>query len=147
MHPSIEPNWDFIRERAARLHPGAFQFVIEGLSHTVARVHGEDAAEPGAPGERPGKRSLQRAEPTESRHVNGRELCLGLRDFAVKKYGMLAPTVLKRWGLRNTEDFGIIVYAMIDRKQMRRSDEDRFEHFCGVFEFDEAFAPDQTWGA
>lgn len=148
MVPSTEPNWEFIRQRAKALHPNAFQFVVEGLSHTAERVHGEAAATGGVPLPQvaPSGRNLNNAQRTDARHVNGRDLCLGLRDLAIKKYGMMAPTVLRRWGLERTEDFGVIVYAMIEQKQMRKSNDDRFEHFAGVFEFDEAFAPDQTWG-
>lgn len=49
--------------------------------------------------------------------------------------------MLRRWGVRSTEDFGIMVYALIERGEMRNSPEDSFEDFRGVFDFDEAFAP------
>jgi uncharacterized repeat protein (TIGR04138 family) len=75
----------------------------------------------------------------ESRHVNGQQLCLGLKDFAVKRYGLLARTVFSRWGIHRTDDFGRIVFAMINAEIMRKSADDTFEDFCGVFDFDEAF--------
>jgi uncharacterized repeat protein (TIGR04138 family) len=49
--------------------------------------------------------------------------------------------VLERWGIHKTDDFGRIVFAMIDANLMRKSDEDAFEDFQRVFEFDEAFTP------
>lgn len=126
------PNWPAIRTRAELFPEPAFDFVREGLAHTSKSVFGDD---PGA------------AQPSEdSRHVSGQQLCIGLRDLALKKYGLLAPTVLRRWGIRRTDDFGVIVYAMIDRQEMRCSDEDRFDDFVGVFEFEEAFSPEHACG-
>ncbi len=83
------------------------------------------------------------ARPTtegEHRHITGQQLCLGLRDFALRQYGLLARTVLTRWGIHRTEDFGTIVYALIDAGQLRRSREDAIEDFANVYDFDEAFA-------
>ena len=77
--------------------------------------------------------------PDESRHVSGQQLCLGLRDFAIKQYGLLALTVLGRWGLRRTDDFGRIVFAMIEAGLMKKTDEDTLEDFRGVYDFGEAF--------
>ena len=75
-----------------------------------------------------------------SRHVTGKDLCLGLRDMAIERYGQLAPTVLRRMGLRRTADFGTLVYAMIDRGEMRISDDDTIGDFRDVYDFDEAFS-------
>jgi uncharacterized repeat protein (TIGR04138 family) len=46
---------------------------------------------------------------------------------------------MRRWGIRGTEDWGILVYAMIDRGEMRASERDSLDDFRGVFDFDEAF--------
>lgn len=121
------PDWDQIRTRAPRFPETAYEFVREGLALTVRRAHGEAAAvEP----------------PTgRSRHVTGKQLCEGLRVLACERYGQLAGTVLRRWGLQSTADFGVIVYAMIDRGEMRTSEHDRFQDFLGAFDFDEAFGP------
>ena len=99
----------------------AFQFVREGLAHTVKSFHGDSAS-------------------TTERHVSGPQLCIGLRDYAISTYGMLARTVLSRWGIKGTGDFGRIVFAMIDAGLMRKSDEDTLEDFQNVYDFEEAFA-------
>lgn len=126
-------DWDAIRRRAGTYGDGAFDFVREGLAHTVQTLHGVDEAD-----------DPNQAQPTEkSRHVSGRQLCLGLRDLALQRYGLLAPTVLRRWGVRKTDDFGVIVYAMIDRGEMKCSEDDRFEDFRDVYDFHEAFAPER----
>lgn len=125
MSDQMQLDWSAIRAKAGPFPQEAFQFVRDGLAHTVRFVHGEGQNAP---------------EPTRpERHVSGQQLCLGLRDFALQQYGMLAKTVLSRWGIRKTEDFGRIVFAMIDGGLMRRSDEDTIEDFRGVYDFDEAF--------
>ena len=111
--------------KAGHFPPEAFQFVREGLGHTSKMVHGEGDS---------GK------EPTEdSRHVSGQQLCLGLRDYAIKRYGLMARSVLHRWNVKRTDDFGRIVFAMIDEGLMRKTPEDSLDDFANVFDFDEAF--------
>lgn len=118
-------DWDAIRQNTGPYPQQAYHFVREGLAHTVRMVHGE-----GLPaGESAG----------EHRHVSGQQLCLGLRDFAIRQYGFLARTVLERWHIHRTDDFGRMVFAMIDAGLMRKSDRDALEDFVGVFDFDEAF--------
>jgi uncharacterized repeat protein (TIGR04138 family) len=50
-----------------------------------------------------------------------------------------AHTVLARWGIRKTDDFGALVYAMIERGELRGGSADRPEDFVGVYDFREAF--------
>lgn len=122
-------DWKQMQERSGgKFPPEAFQFVRDGLTHTVSMIHGQQAQ--------------HSAEDTH--HVNGGQLCMGLRDYAVDRYGRLAKTVLRRWGIRGTADFGRIVFAMIDVGLMRKNEDDRFEDFVDVFDFDEAFETVQT---
>lgn len=101
----------------------AYAFVREGLNYTVLRVHAN-----------------AEALPEESRHVSGGQLCIGLRDFAIDRYGLLAPTVLSSWNIHRTDDFGRIVFALIDAAQMSKNANDSIEDFRSVFDFDEAFS-------
>src|SRR5437773_11907191 len=80
----------------------AYLFVQNGLSYTVEKLHGEVKEE--------GK----------SRHVAGRALCEGLREFALMNWGLLARTVLERWGITRTLDFGRIVFALVDSRSEER---------------------------
>ena len=73
------------------------------------------------------------------RHVTGQQLCMGLRDFAIDRFGLLAPAVLKSWGVRRTEDFGAIVFRMVELELLRTSPQDSEEDFRAIFQFDEAF--------
>lgn len=116
-------DWPLIRSRAATFPEEAFEFVRDGLRHTVAVLHGDD--------------SLEGTD--ERRHVSGQQLCLGLKDFAIRRYGLLAETVLTKWGVRSTEDFGTLVYAMIDKGELKAGDRDSFEDFKGVYDFPEVF--------
>ena len=113
--------------RSSGYSVGAFLFVQRGLEFTVQHVHGpldEDAeVEVGM------------------RHVTGRQLCEGLRDFAIDQYGMLARTVLRRWRIRSCEDFGHLVFAMIEADMMHKTEDDCLEDFVGVFDFEQAFDP------
>lgn len=124
-------DWKQVREKAGPFPPEAFQFVRDGLAHTVRIMYGDA----GMAGEIEG----------ESRHVTGQQLCLGLRDYAITQYGSLARVVLERWGVRRTDDFGRIVFAMIEAGLMRKTEEDRLDDFRAVYEFDEAFVgPEQA---
>lgn len=108
-----------------RYPPEAFQFVREGLEHTARLIHGELGEDDLA--------SLP------DRHVTGTQLCLGLRDYALEQYGRLALTVLRRWNIRRTEDFGHIVFAMVDAGLLRKTEEDTLEDFRDIFDFSEEF--------
>jgi uncharacterized repeat protein (TIGR04138 family) len=125
------PDWADIRRRASLIAPPEFALVVEGLRHAAQQAHGpmDDVA-------------LEQAESGSGRgrHVSGQQVCHALREVALAKYGPLAPTVLRRWGLRSTEDFGVIVYALIDRGELRCSSDDRFDDFVGVYDFADAFA-------
>jgi uncharacterized repeat protein (TIGR04138 family) len=120
----FKSDWKALKDKAGPFPPQAFQFVREGLAHTVKMIHGET--------------TLSHAD-DESRHVSGQQLCLGLRDYAIKQYGRLAKTVLASWSIRETGDFGRIVFAMIDLGMMRKTEEDTPDDFRAVFDFDEAF--------
>jgi uncharacterized repeat protein (TIGR04138 family) len=100
----------------------AFHFVRRGLDETIRRKHSDPES-----------------VPESQRHVNGRQLSLGLREFAVRQYGHLARTVLHRWGIRRTEDFGRIVFAMVDGGLMSANESDTPADFDSVYPFDEAF--------
>jgi uncharacterized repeat protein (TIGR04138 family) len=131
-----ELDWQAVRSRAKMFPHEAFQFIREGLVHTVKAVHGDG---------KPGGRRVQVNPTDESRHVCGQQLCVGLRDLAVERYGMLARTVLKQWGISSTDDFGTLVYALIDRGELRGSSRDSIEDFRAVYEFEGAFgAPSEA---
>jgi uncharacterized repeat protein (TIGR04138 family) len=95
----------------------AYEFVQRGLHYTVQRIH------------------AQAKDPAAARHVTGRELSEGLREFALLQWGMLARSVLTRWNILRTEDFGRIVFAMVENGYMTTTEQDTIEDFRGVFDF------------
>ena len=50
--------------------------------------------------------------------------------------------VLRHWGIANTEDFGRIVWELIERGQLSKTDRDQMSDFCGVYDFESAFDRD-----
>lgn len=121
--PAPHKSLDEIVDEVGLYPREAYKFVQAGLSFTVERIHAEADAD----------------DPDASRHVSGQQLCEGLRDFALKEWGLLAGTVLRRWGINSTYDFGRIVFAMVDHKHMAKTDEDTIEHFRNVYDFRDAF--------
>ncbi len=101
---------------------GAFDFVRRGLDYTVGRVY----REPEAMSEK-------------ERHVSGEELCEGLRRYAIQQHGYLARTVLRRWRINRTEDFGRIVFAMVNGGVMHAMESDSIHDFDSRLDFARCF--------
>jgi uncharacterized repeat protein (TIGR04138 family) len=100
----------------------AYAFLHEGLSRAVRACHGDAAA-----ANRP-------------RHVSGQQLCWALRDEAVERWGLLAQTVLGRWRIRTTLDFGNMVYLLVNNNLMQKTEEDSLDDFRDVYDFRDAFS-------
>lgn len=111
-----------IRKEDPRFDRLAYTFVRDGLEHAVKELKKRDAV---------------RAK--VSRHVTGRELAEGLRDYALEQYGPLAKTVLNAWGVSETIHFGDIVYNLIEYNIFSKTESDRREDFEDVFAFEQAF--------
>lgn len=73
------------------------------------------------------------------RHVTGRELLEGIRQYATENFGFLARTVLAEWGVTSTRDFGEIVFNLVEAGLLSRTDKDTIADFEDVFDFGEAF--------
>ncbi|HEV8149305.1 MAG TPA: Minf_1886 family protein [Gemmatimonadales bacterium] len=81
----------------------------------------------------------------ERRHVTGPEVTHACREFALEQYGLMARSVLEHWGMRHTEDFGRIVYSLVEAGVLVTQPGDRVEDFHGVYGF-EVFERDYVWG-
>jgi len=113
----------------------AYQFIQDGLRFTVRQVHEQRAEDHGLGG------------PPATEHVSGQQLCMGLRDFAIDQYGLLARLVLARWCILRTDDFGRMVFAMIAAGALSKTQQDSPEDFRSVFDFAEAFDCEHVAGA
>ena len=153
---------DLVRE-VGRYPEEAFLFVRDGLNFAVERIHGPETQAHQVLARYISEKEIDWDELIAryhsgdlsevlvqaidaaggcdklNRHVGGRELCWGLRDYALDRWGMMARTVLESWKVRSTGDFGRIVFAFIDQDLMQKQDSDRQEDFEDVYAFDEAF--------
>jgi len=110
-----------IRKADPRYDRDAYLFVREGLDFTLKSL-----------------KKHQQTNPVH-RHVTGQELLTGLRQYALDQFGPMAKTVLDYWGVRRCEDFGEIVFNMVDKGVLGKTDEDSRADFRNGFDFDEAF--------
>ena len=65
----------------------------------------------------------------EHRHVNAKELILGLREYAENQFGVLAPDVLESWGISTASDIGNLVYNLISVSILSASPGDQRSDF------------------
>jgi uncharacterized repeat protein (TIGR04138 family) len=73
------------------------------------------------------------------RHVTGQDLCDAIRRLAIDQFGYMAKTVLNRWNICSTADFGNMVFNLIRVGRMRKTPNDRREDFEDVYDFGTAF--------
>ncbi len=97
-----------------RYNAEAYLFLMKGLNFTVSRLE-------------------------KRRHVSGQELSEGLKLYAIEQFGPMARTVLENWGVSSTEDFGNIVFNMIEAKLLSKTETDSIDDFKGAYDFKEAF--------
>lgn len=113
---------ELICKEDSRFDKKAYDFVRQGLDHTVKEMRAKDA-------EREGR----------SFHVSGPELLEGMRVYALDQFGPMAITVLKSWGVKRCRDFGAIVFNLIEYKVFSKTENDRREDFSEVYTFKDAF--------
>jgi len=104
-----------VADRDGRYTKGAFWFVRDGVDHAV------------------------RSHAGASRHVTAHELLETLRILALERYGANAREQLRSWGVTRCEDFGEIVFALIDNGVFGKRPEDRKEDFENGYDFATAF--------
>ena len=110
---------DKLLAKDPRFHREAYLFVREGIDYA--------------------QRQISKASKGKVRHVTGQELLGALRDYGLAQFGPLTATVLEDWGVRTCEDFGTIVFNMVDHGLLSKTDEDSMDDFRGIYTFDEAF--------
>ena len=103
-----------------RFDPGAFHLVRESLDFTVERMAKNGQG--------------------EKRHVTGRELLTGFREFALQEYGPMAATLLADWGIKSCRNVGEIVFLLIDCGVFGKQDSDSLDDFSEIYTFEEAFS-------
>jgi uncharacterized repeat protein (TIGR04138 family) len=80
-------------------HPDAYRFVFDALKHTQEKL----------------QRAADRGAEDESAHISGPELLEGVRELALQRFGLMAQAVFCHWGISSTDDFGRIVFELVER--------------------------------
>jgi uncharacterized repeat protein (TIGR04138 family) len=111
----------------------AYEFLFASLAHTQ-KMLGRNFARSVPP------EKATESSPTgeEECHVTGAQLLLGMRDLALREFGLMARTVFRMWGINQTDDVGEIVFNLIDANLMSRTPEDNRGDFHAVYDLDEA---------
>lgn len=102
-----------ICEKNPAYDPEAYLFTQEALEHT--------------------------AKSLKKKHVSGQELLEGICKYAIQEFGPMALTVLREWRVVRTEDFGKIVFSLVEAGKLGKTEEDSIEHFANGYNFDEVF--------
>ena len=97
----------------------AYHFIREALDYTIKQKD--------IPADGPG------------RHVSGGTLLDGIRSYSIREFGPMARTVFRTWGVTRCEDFGELVFNLVDYGILGKTDDDKREDFANGFDFDEAF--------
>lgn len=116
-------------QRDPRFAYEAYEFLFHALHHTQKML----GREPPDPAE------SEPHKPVDKRHhVSGRELVLGVRDLALREFGLMAHTVFRQWGITKTDDFGDMVFNLVEAGLMSKTEDDRKEDFCNIFNLEQA---------
>lgn len=122
---SIEETLQAIVTKDPRFHRDAYLFVRDSLDHTRKLVDKQIQA--------------GRIREAIGHHVSGQELLEGIREHALSQFGPMVPTVFEEWGIRNCQDFGEIVFNMVEIGLLARTERDSRDDFQIGYEFDDAF--------
>ena len=118
--PDFYDQLDEMAQASGRYDPRAFIFVLRVLDHCRRRL---------------GRQG----------HVTGRELLESARILALEEFGPTAKLVLNGWGIERTEDLGHIVFLMVDRGLLSKTEEDSIDAFRDGFDFETEFVRNYRW--
>lgn len=91
---SFEDALEILTIKDPRYTREAYLFVREALDHT--------------------QRAMAKDKQGAIRHVSGQELLAGIREYAIAQFGPMAMTVLQEWGIHSCQDFGELVFNMVE---------------------------------
>lgn len=111
-----------ISREDSRYQPQVYYFVRHALDFTIKQIR---------------KRTGRKVE--QGNHVSGAELLEGIREYALKQYGPLTYMLLHEWGVRKCDDFGNIVFNLVDYGVLGKTEKDSKDDFAGVYDFRKAF--------
>lgn len=109
-----------IRKDDPRYARGAYYFLRQALDYSLKELH-------------------KRGELDKSNHLSGQQLLEGIRLYAIDQYGPMARSVFEHWGVKECEDFGNIVFNLVDCKVLGKTDQDSPQDFADGYNFGAAF--------
>jgi uncharacterized repeat protein (TIGR04138 family) len=124
-HPKLEE----VVRRDPRYACEAYEFVYAALRHTQQMIGREPPAE------------MEHSREGDY-HVSGRQLLEGVRDLALREFGLMARTVFRTWGINNTADVGEIVFNLVAANLMSKTDKDNRDDFRDVYDLDQVLVHD-----
>ena len=119
MNPSFQDTVNEIIKKDSRFEADAYFFLVEALDVTV--------------------KSIRKNQPDHGRHVSGKELLEGIKEYALDEFGPMTHTVFAEWGIHSTQDFGEIVFNLVEAGRLGKTESDSREDFKNAYDFDEAF--------
>ncbi len=126
-HQKFDEAIDQVLERDARFDRAAYHFLRDALDFTLKvrrKASGAQAS----------------AKPCSVKdHITGAQLLDGIRQHALKSYGPMVTTVFEYWGVRRTEDFGAMVFSLVEVGIFGKTETDTIEDFKNVYSFHDAF--------
>jgi uncharacterized repeat protein (TIGR04138 family) len=117
--PTFEEVLEKIVATDPRYHRDAYHFLREALAHT--------------------QKKFGKVPKDKIQHVTGQALLSGIREFALAEFGPMTLTVFEEWGVRTCEDFGELVFNMVESGLLAKTETDSREDFKGGYDFKEAF--------
>jgi uncharacterized repeat protein (TIGR04138 family) len=108
-----------ICKKDTRYNPDAYFFLVEALDVTV--------------------KDIRKQQPDHERHVTGKELLDGIKEYALDEFGPMAFTVFSEWGVHATEDFGELVFNLVEAGRLGTTENDSRADFKDRYSFEEAF--------
>ncbi len=115
---------ELIVKEDPRYAKSGYQFLQKALNYTIDKER---------------KRQGKVVTKTTRRHVSGQELLDGIREYTLEQYGPMAYFILQSWGITCCEDFGEMVFNLIEFGVFSKNDEDSKEDFASIYTFEEAF--------
>ena len=110
---------DQIVEKDKRFHRDAYVFVTQAVEFT--------------------QKAISKANKGRIRHISGQELLAGIKTYALDRYGPMAITLFDEWGVKRCEDFGEIVFNIVDHGLLKKTEADSRADFQDGYDFYEAF--------
>ena len=116
---NFEETLEKMVQHDARYDRNAYLFIREALDFT--------------------QKMVEKKSRDEVRHVSGQELLAGIRSYALTQFGPMAQMVFNQWGIHTCQDFGELVFNMVECNLLAKTPQDSREDFKNGYEFFEAF--------